>query len=164
MDITDITDVAVETWDCPSFELTPAGLRVHGTPSFEEYEQYGQQLFAIGNAATWGVGDWLVYGEGRGDFGESYAQAVDLTKRSYGSLVQCARVSRAFEYEARFTSLSWSHHQAVLSLPPDQRQLLLEQADAQCWNREELREHVRELKGAPEATNQQLCPKCGWRW
>ena len=47
------------TLDCPSFRLTPVGLRVHGTPTFDEYERYGQRLFTIGAAATWGVGDWL---------------------------------------------------------------------------------------------------------
>ena len=88
----------------------------------------------------------------------------DLTKRSYGSLVQAVRVSRAFPHEARFTSLSWSHHQAVLGLAPDQRQSMLEQADAQRWNREELRERVRELKGLPQCTTEQTCPKCGRRW
>ena len=157
-------DSSPATLDCPSFALTPAGLRVHGTPTFDEYERYGQRLFAIANASAWAIGDWLEYGEGRGDFGEVYTQAIDLTRKSYGSLVQALRVSRAFPSEARFTSLSWSHHQAVLGLPTDQRQTLLARAEAQRWNREELREHVRALKGIPQRTAEQTCPKCGWRW
>ena len=114
--------------------------------------------------AAWAVGDWLVYGERRGDWGECYTQAIDLTKRSYGSLAQCARVSRGFNFEARFKSLSWSHHQAVLSLPADERHALLQRAEAEQWNRDDLREHLREERAVAQTKPRHLCPQCGWRW
>ena len=50
-----------------------------------------------------------------------------------------------------------------LSLRPTSDSPSLEQADAQRWNREELRERVRELKGLPQCTTEQTCPKCGRR-
>ena len=90
----------------PSFMLGPTGLQVRGVPTLAEWAHVGQTLFQLGNATAWAIGDWLLYGEGRGDWGETYTQAVDLTKRSYGSLAQCARVSRGFNFEARFKNLS----------------------------------------------------------
>ena len=149
---------------CPSFTLTRTGLRVQGVPTYAEWEQAGQQLFGLGNATAWAVGDWLLYGEGRGDWGETYSQAIDLTKRSYGSLVQCARVSRAFTCDARFANVSWSHHQAVVSLPPEARHVLLERAAAEQWTRDDLRACVRDQQPGSRPQRMSECPKCGHRW
>ena len=147
----------------PSFTLVPTGLQVVGLPSLEEWTHVGQDLFRLANTTTWAIGDWLVHGEGRGDWGEMYAQAVDLTQKSYDTLVQCARVSRAFAPGARYRNLSWSHHQAVLSLEPDARQTILQHAEDQQWTRDDVREHVRSLR-AGQTTPRHMCPKCGWRW
>ena len=92
-----------------------------------------------------------------------YSQAIDLTMRSYGSLVQCARVSRAFKVEARYTNLSWSHHQAVVSRTPTERRQLLERAETEQWSRDDLREFLREERAA-QTTDRYCCPKCGYRW
>ena len=147
----------------PSFTLVPTGLQVVGLPSLEEWTHVGQDLFRLANTTTWAIGDWLVHGEGRGDWGEMYAQAVDLTQKSYDTLVQCARVSRAFAPGARYRNLSLSHHQAVLSLEPDARQTILQHAEDQQWTRDDVREHVRSLR-AGQTTPRHMCPKCGWRW
>ncbi len=148
----------------PSFTLLPTGLDVRGVPGLAEWTQVGQDLFGLGNATAWAIGDWLVYAEGRGDWGETYSQAIDLTRRSYGSLAQCARVSQAFNFEARFKTLSWSHHQAVLSLPPDERHALLQRSESEQWNRDDLREHLRQERVVRQTAPRHLCPKCGWRW
>ena len=148
----------------PSFTLTITGLEIRGHPLFAEWERVGRTLFDLGTGTAWALGDWLLYGEGRGDWGETYTQAVDLTKRSYGSLAQCVRVSRAFNFEARFKNLSWSHHQAVLGRPPDERHALLQRAEAEQWNRDDLREHLREERAVAQTAPRHLCPKCGWRW
>ena len=112
----------------------------------------------------WATGDWLIYGEGRGDWGETYTQAIDLTKKSYASLAQYARVSREFNFEARFKTLSWSHHHAVLTLPPGERQELLARCETEQWTRDDVREHLREERAVRRTDPQHLCPKCGWRW
>ena len=147
-----------------SFLFSDRGLRVVGTPSYQEWEEVGVSLYLLGNSVAWALGDWLSYGEGRGDWGETYTQAIDLTKKSYDSLSQYARVSREFTFEARFKSLSWSHHQAVLSLPLDERRVLLQRCESEEWSREELREHLREERAARQDQLRHLCPKCGWRW
>ena len=147
----------------PSFTLVPTGLQVVGLPSLEEWTHVGQDLFRLANTSTWAIGDWLVHGEGRGDWGEMYAQAIDLTQKSYDTLVQCARVSKAFEPVARYRNLSWSHHQAVVSLEPDERGAILQHAEGQQWTRDDVCEHVRSLRATPTAPRH-ACPKCGWRW
>lgn len=145
-----------------SFTLTPTGLSIDGQPTAEEWLAVGAQLVELGNASAWAIGDWLAYGEGREDLGAMYRHAVDLTKRSYGSLAQCARVSKAFAVEARFNDLSWSHHQAVAGVAPDERRVLLERAADEAWTRDDLRDRLRERRATTQPRH--LCPKCGWRW
>ena len=147
-----------------SFTLTPTGLSIDGQPTAEEWLAVGAQLVELGNASAWAIGDWLAYGEGREDLGAMYRHAVDLTKRSYGSLAQCARVSKAFAVEARFNALSWSHHQAVAGVAPDEREALLQRAVDDAWTRDELRDYRREQRTAAQTRPRHLCPKCGWRW
>ena len=143
---------------CPAFRLGPIGLRVIGHPGFVEWERAGRQLFGLGNAVAWAVGDWLIYGSGRGAWGESYARAVDLTKRSYGSLAQSGRVSRAFPVEARFKNLSWSHHQAALGVGPEHRRSFLQRAEAEHWTRDDLRAAVREANAHPPTSTTLVAP------
>ena len=57
-----------------------------------------------------------------------------------------------------------SHHQAVLSLPADERHALLQRAEAEQWNRDDLREHLREERAVAQTKPRHLCPQCGWRW
>lgn len=150
--------------DSGAFLLSPRGLRVVGTPRYNEWAEIGASLFTLGNSVMWATGDWLVHGEGRGDWGETYSQAIDLTKKSYGSLAQYVRVSREFEFEARFKTLSWSHHQQVLTLPPEERRHVLQRCEDEQWSRDDLREHLRAEKALAETRPRHMCPKCGWRW
>lgn len=55
-----------------------------------------------------GDGDWLAYGEGRGEWGEMYAQAHDQTRMSYTTLRQEYYVSDRVPISSRVNTLSWS--------------------------------------------------------
>ena len=88
------------------FRLTRTGLEVTGTPSFDEWQACGQTLFGLSNASLWAIGDWIVYGEGRGDWGEMYTQAIDATQKSYQTVKAAAWAAEKFQLVRRRTNLS----------------------------------------------------------
>ena len=55
------------------FVVNPDGLVINQDPTFEQWQAFGRRLFEMGNAVQWATGDWLVYGEAKGDWGETYA-------------------------------------------------------------------------------------------
>ena len=100
-----------------AFRLTRTGLEVTGTPGFDEWQACGQTLFGLSNASLWAIGDWIVYGEGRGDWGEMYTQALDATQKSYQTVRDAAWIAKAFQLSRRRDNVSWSHHREVAGLP-----------------------------------------------
>ena len=131
-----------------AFRLTAAGLVVSGTPTFDEWQACGQTLFGLSNASLWAIGDWIVYGEGRGDWGEMYSQAVDATQKSYDTVQRAAWVSEAFQLRRRRRNLSWSHHREVAGLPEPEQDRWLDVAAREGLSRTELRERVRDARHA----------------
>jgi N6-adenosine-specific RNA methylase IME4 len=132
----------------PQFVVTPRGLSVVGTPTFDAWMQFGERLRDMGQALSWAVGDWIAYGEERGDWGERYTQALDARVMTYESLRVAAYVARRFAWPARHRNLSWSHHKAVAKFPPDAAQRLLTMAETHNWSVAQLREQVRTLEDA----------------
>ena len=93
------------------------------------------------------MGDLIVYGEGRGDWGEMYSQFIDLTARSYAQLSQAARVSRTFPPGAMrqyASDLRWTHHRVLISTHRDERLGLLRQARENEWTADTLRQAARD--------------------
>ena len=72
--------------------------------------------------------DWSAYGERW--YVETYAQAVDLTGRDYGSLANMTYVAKQVDFSRRREKLSWSHHQEVAPLEPDEQDTWLELAES----------------------------------
>jgi hypothetical protein len=130
------------------FTLTPTGCTVEGQPSIDAYGEALARCGRLANASQWALGDLIVYGEGRGDWGEMYTQFVELSSRSYAQISQAARVSKTFppgdmrEYAAH---LSWSHHRALLSIDRGERLGLLRQAQENEWNVETLKQAANDL-------------------
>jgi len=130
------------------FTLTPTGCVIEGEPTLEEYGGALERCGRLANATHWALGDLIVYGEGRGDWGESYSQYIDLTSRSFQTISQAVRVSKAFPPGASrecADRISWSHHREVLRAPDDSRMRLLREACAYDWSRDELRVAVTDL-------------------
>ncbi len=129
------------------FQLTPIGLLVTGTPSFEAWQSTFPALTDLSEGSQWGLGDWLAYGEGRGDWGETYAQAVDMTKKSYSTLSKLVWVAKVFAYGRRRRALSFSHHVEVAKLETSEQDAWLDQAELNGWSRDELRDAIKAAKG-----------------
>ena len=108
--------------------LNATGATVEGEPTLDQFWAGIQNCYNLANATQWAIGDLLLYGEGRSDWGEEYTQAVELTQKSYWTLTQAVRVSKAYRKEDReFASLlSWSHHRILAGVKDlnDRRHLL----------------------------------------
>jgi hypothetical protein len=128
------------------FQLTPLGLLVTGTPGFDAWSETFTKLTQLSEGSQWGLGDWLAYGEGRGDWGETYAQAIDLTKKSYSTLSKLVWVAKVFEYGRRRPKLSFSHHVEVAKMEVSEQDAWLDQAELNDWSRDELREAIKASK------------------
>lgn len=125
-------------------ELTPVGwIPPEGGMTFEEWQETGDTLTRINTATKFARGDWLAYGEGRGQWGETYAQAMDQTSMSYDTLRQERYVAERVPIRVRVHDLGWSHHYAVARLEPEQQREMLERAKREGWSRETLRDAVR---------------------
>ena len=129
------------------FDMTPTGLIITSKPDFNAWANSGQMLFDLSHGSAWSLGDWLAYGEGRGDWGEMYSQAVDQTQKSVSTLKKAVWLSKRFPMEMRRSTLSWSHHAEVAPLTDAEVNEWLDRAEQMKWSREELREHLKGKDG-----------------
>jgi hypothetical protein len=147
-----------------SLTLTESGLVISGDLTFDDFCNGLKQCQGIANGALWTLGDLLVYGESRGEWGEMYSQALDLTKKSYSTLTQAVHLSKRYPRTERVAAVSWSHHREAATIAdPQERRQLLERAGAEGWSREQVRDHVRgtDTDSAPPL---RTCPQCGHKW
>jgi hypothetical protein len=145
--------------------LTEIGLVISGDLTFDDFCTGLKQCQGIANGALWTLGDLLVYGESRGEWGEMYSQALDLTKKSYSTLTQAVHISKRYPRNERVVAVSWSHHREAAQITdPQERRQLLERAGAEGWSREQVRDHVRGTDMAPTTPLRNSCPKCGHQW
>lgn len=129
--------------------LSPVGLALPEGLTFAEWEHVGTTLKTIRDSALrWWWGDWLNYGEHH--YGERYAQAVEGSDYTYGSLRVAAFVCRQIPLLRRRNNLSFSHHQEVASLPTeDEREVWLEDTEANGWSVHTLRSMIAQTKQQP---------------
>ncbi len=121
--------------------------------TFEEWLEVGKNLASANKMLNWWIGDWWAAGSHR--YGErAKAAATGIFGREFESLKNVASVCRSFETSRRRDLLSFSHHAAVASLPPDQADELLERAERDGWNVNDLRAEAaackpERIKGLP---------------
>lgn len=140
-------DVSESALAVSKYSITPTGLQIDADLSYDEWIACGSQLVGMKNALQWCIGDWLAYGEGRGAWGEMYAQAMDATHISYQSLADYTWVAKRFQFSRRNEKLSWSHHREVSAVESDAEQdRLLDMAETKEWSRDDLRNYVKSIK------------------
>ena len=131
------------------FEYTPTGLRVHGTPSrdewlaaYDELMRVDDQVDTVKDRCRWNIGDMLVYGEMR--FSEAYAQAVGYKVQTVRNIMT---VCRNIPYERRREDVRFWTHAEVGGLPPQQQDELLLKAALEGLKEKEVRQAKRLLTG-----------------
>lgn len=144
-------------------ELTPVSLEIKKKDiPIERWLKIGESLEKIEGAVQWWVGDWLNAGEQK--YGEMYSQALEKTDYDYETLKQYKRVADKVEKCSRLHNLSWSHHQEVAHLLPQEQTKLLKRALDEGWTRTELRQKLRKVENCQhdfEEKKYQQCKKCG---
>ena len=123
---------------------TQTGLALRLGLKFEQWAEIGEDLRRLEKAALWWIGDWLNYGER--SYGETYAQALDATDYSQGALQNAKWVASKVETSRRREDLPWSVHYEVASLPPEQQDDVLGEAERDRLTVRDVRELVNALK------------------
>jgi len=146
----------------PPGSITPTGLWLPATMTFEEWAEVGPGLSRIGRSIAWAVGDWLNYGEEK--FGEKYSQAASDTGYDPGYLASLAWVARAIEPSRRREKLGWSHHQAVAGLEAAAQTEWLLLSEENGWTREELRDRLASKRKKKKPKNGDDSEEPGAEW
>lgn len=121
--------------------LHKVGLEVVGELAFDEWQQFLGNLNLVQGSIHWWLGDAVNYGERK--YGETYAQAVEVTGFDDGTLRNDAWVANRIELSRRHDNLSFGHHQEVAALEPDQQDYWLNYAEAERKSQKELRYAIR---------------------
>lgn len=133
------------------FALAPTGIVIRGNPTIEQFGEYFDKTLQIGNSVAWAIGDLIVYGEGRADWAEMYAQVLDGTKKSIDSLMNMRNVSKKYTQDRRRPFLSWSHHRVLAAMPELEQDKYLDLCEKEGLSVKELQERLKSEKdlGAP---------------
>lgn len=130
--------------------------------SFDRWVEYGRACGEIHRLPGFLIGDWLLFGEAL--YGEDYAQAVEPTREdrydvvhrvtglSPETLSNYASVCRNVRHDRRRAELTFSHHDEVRKLEPDDQVRWLQLAIDEGLSARELRQRIKDaLAGDPPA-------------
>jgi hypothetical protein len=137
---------------------TPVSLTLPEGLAYDAWRDTLHAYARLGKASQWWIGDALKYGEDH--FGEEFAQAVSDLGYSEESLRGMLWVASRVAPNVRRPTLSWSAHQVVAALPPDQQTAFLATAEREGWTVKQLRETV---KGPPKPKAVCGYPECPMR-
>lgn len=111
------------------------------------------------------IGDFLQYYEKT--WGDGYEELMAATGLSYGTICNYKSIAKKVPLSNRNEKLSFSHHAEVASLDEEEQKEMLDIAEKDNLNREDLRLKIKEKKSPnakdPEITKH-VCPFCGKRW
>ena len=128
--------------------FTPTELILPEDTNFEDWAAIGQRLQWISRGIHFWIGDWLRFGERK--WGEKYAQAIEETPFSLGTLQNDVWVTSAIDPSRRREQLTFNHHAVVAALPPAEQDRWLDKAESEGWSSRQLWTESRD--GAPQPT------------
>jgi len=114
---------------------------------FEDWQQRGWQLCAIGKRVNWDIADWWRDGSQR--YGQrAKAAAQGIFGLQFKSLANLGSVARSFESSRRREHLTFEHHREVAALPAPLADELLDLAEKQSLSTRGLRAEVARIRNA----------------
>ncbi|HWA53240.1 MAG TPA: hypothetical protein VG816_03620 [Solirubrobacterales bacterium] len=164
----------------PAPAARPLAVRhVAWTPSDEldarEWAAVGRRIGSVGRNIQWLLGDWIAYGNRK--FGERYARASKISGYDPQTLMNMVYVATRFAVSRRRENLSWSHHETLAALDPEEQDRWLDQATQHRWSVSDLRTMLRVARKAERAAGEGeedgagegeecsqpmvKCPRCG---
>jgi len=128
--------------------VSRVGLTITGDISFEQWQDIGYTLSGMEVALRWSIGDWLNYGEFK--YGETYAQASDVTGFDPSYLANLKYITGAIEISRRREELHLSHHQVVAPLTMPEQDAWLDHAVVNKLSTSELRDAIKQANNGQE--------------
>lgn len=126
-------------------QMTSVGMSIPSGIRRDEWLDIGEFLLKADASMKWWIGDWVNHGEDY-QWGETYAELAERLGMGIKALYNISLVCRKVHISRRRENLSFSHHQAVSSLEPEEQKYWLKMADDNEWSRKELREAIRNQK------------------
>lgn len=118
----------------PGIRVTRLGL--HGAINNErQWEVVGRTLRGVESGLQWAIGDWLNIAEDHAhEWGTRYQLAAEMIGFDPATLRQYAYVARQVNLSVRTDKLTFTHHQLVAALEPDQQAAWLDMAEGEGWS------------------------------
>jgi hypothetical protein len=127
---------------------TATGIQIVGKPSLETWSEFLLVLVSDYNRLKWHISDWLAYGEDA--FGDDIYQFVSDHWQPQ-TIANYVSTARRIPHNERRADVAFSTHSEVASLSSENRKHALAMVASGEWNREDVREYKRGLKGLPQA-------------
>lgn len=138
-----------------------------------EWASVGRRIGVVGRSVQWLLGDWITYGNAK--FGERYSRASKITGYDTQTLMNMVYVASRFAISRRREMLSWSHHETLAAVEPEEQDHWLDEAERHHWSVSDLRTMLRLARKASrhgEPEEEELgedlapapllrCPRCG---
>jgi hypothetical protein len=142
-----------------------------------EWAEVGRRIGSVGRNIQWLLGDWIAYGNQK--FGERYARASKISGYDPQTLMNMVYVATRFPVSRRRENLSWSHHETLAALDPEDQDRWLDQAAQHRWSVLDLRTMLRVSRKAEQGDEAEegeeveaeageewsqpmvKCPRCG---
>jgi len=106
--------------DQNSYRLSAMGIEFCGELDHSGWLELGKNLGSAGRSLGFLLGDWINYGEVKGKWGDTYAEAMEITGMDYSELTKFASVSRKVPFWLRSQNLSFEHHRKIAPLKTDE--------------------------------------------
>jgi hypothetical protein len=114
--------------------------------SVDEIVEIAASFGALNSTVRWNVGDFLNFVD-RSRFAEAYEQILSSLGLARRTIDNWRSVCAGVALSRRRETLSWSHHEAVASLPPRAQRSFLDKAERHGWTVDEIRDAVRDAYG-----------------
>jgi hypothetical protein len=116
------------------FTIQQTGIQFNEDLTLQEWEHLGGKLGQLGRCVGFLIGDWLTYGEGKGeryytprgedrdDIPNIYSRAMEITGLDYNTLSAYASTSKRVKFCLRKQNLSFEVHKRIAPLKSDDDQ------------------------------------------
>lgn len=141
-----------------SMTLSATGIVFDGEVSFDDWQAAGALIERAHGGVQWWIGDWLLYGEGRPEWGDKYEAAIQAFDKEYQTLAQYKWLAKAFDFSRRREKLSFKHHMEVAALESPVADELLDQAESGDWSSATLRKQAADRRAADTVESKPLPP------
>jgi hypothetical protein len=147
----ELTVVDAATFQFRNFQLSRVGFEMPtgALVTADDFADLGDLLFALDGSIQWLIGDWLLHGEDRPEWGDKYESVIQRTGKSYSTLTGYKSISRKIPFCRRQQNLSYSHHVEIANANLDQETCwqLLQRAASESWSVRVLRAELSHIAG-----------------